>query len=94
MTEGERIELYNNLCDFRDELNTIFPLPSQKIHTLSQAIIFVRGTTAKWERSDKSEPIIVNGRAIGSTNCTCSTCGVIGRSDYRLCPNCGAKMHN
>ena len=93
MTEAERVTLYNNLCDFREELQNVYPLPTKKINTLSQAIIYVRGTTATWQPTAESQPIIINGRAVGSTCCTCSACRFpYGRSDFRLCPNCGAKM--
>lgn len=92
-TEHERVRLYNDLCDFREEIKDIYPPQTCRIDALTRAIQYVRGTTAVWKPTAESEPIIINGRAIGSTNCTCSACGMIGRSDYRLCPKCGAKMH-
>ena len=94
MTEAERVELYNSLCDFREELQNIYPQQTKKIHTLTQAIIFVRGTTAKWERVPESQNIIADNRCVAFAPSACSSCHFLGRSDYKLCPNCGAKMHH
>ena len=92
-TEHERIRLYNDLCDYREEVKDIYPPQTRRIDTLTRAIQFVRGTTGVWKPTAESEPILINGRAVGSTNCVCSVGGETGRSNYRLCPQCGAKMH-
>ena len=95
MTEAQRVELYNSLCDFREELQGIYPRPTQKIHTLTQAITFIRGTTAKWERLPESQNILADNCCIAFAPSACSACHfALGRSDFHICPNCGAKMHH
>lgn len=94
MTEADRVNLYNSLCDFREELQGIFPHPTKKIDTLTKAITYIRGTTAKWERTSDSQNIIVQNKCVAFAPSACSACHfALGRSDFRICPNCGAKMH-
>lgn len=93
MTEGERVEIYNALIDWRDELSQItIPSQSKRIHVLSGAIAYLRGTTAQWQPTNETKTEIINSRPVASP-CTCSSCRFArGFSDYRFCPQCGARM--
>ena len=93
MTEGERVQLYNSLCDFRDELRLItIPSQTRNIHTLTQAIDFVHGTTIRWLSTEDTHDIFNGDRLVYRFPCTCSSCGFArGFSDFKLCPQCGGR---
>ena len=95
MTERERINLYNDLCDFKSDLQAVyFPPQTKQIDIITRAISYVRGTQAKWVHTPQSEhEYAPNGALLRTSHCTCSSCGFAdGRSDFRICPNCGARM--
>ena len=77
-TEGERITLLNDLCDFEQDLKVyITPPKTREIDILRRAIAFVRGSRGRW----------VNNFT------TCNLCSFNkGSAEYRFCPNCGARM--
>lgn len=94
MTEQERIQLYNDLCDFKADLLEIrLPPQTKNISTVSRAIEYVRGVSAKWLKTELSEPILVDGHAVASSHMKCSCCRFDkGESSFRFCPKCGARM--
>ena len=94
MTENERVELYNDLCDFKSDLQMIcYPPQTRQIDILSRAIAYVKGTSAKWEKSNDSKDFFNDERFAFFAPSTCSSCHFAhGRSDFRRCPNCGARM--
>ena len=94
MTEGERVQLYNDLCDWRDALAEItFPPQTKNIDILSRAITYVRGDTAKWLRTEASKTQVIGDRT-HLAPVACSRCSFPrGSSDFRVCPQCGAKMN-
>ena len=93
MTEGERIEIYNALMDWRDELSHItIPSQSKRIHVLSQAIAFIRGTVACWQPTKETTTKVIDSHPVAFP-CKCSSCAFArGFSDFRFCPQCGARM--
>ena len=98
MTEGERIQLYNGLCDFKEELEGIsYPSQTSKIDLLRRAIEYVRNSPARWlEMSDSEVDSVVNEpRLPYMFPRKCSSCGFArGFSDFRLCPQCGCRMQS
>ena len=94
MTEGERITLYNDLCDYKEELQGIhYPSQTRQIDILSRAILFVRGTRANWLKQPNSVATFQDQKFIYFSPVKCSSCAFpYGRSDFRICPNCGARM--
>ena len=78
MTEGERITLLNDLCDYEQELKTvIYPSKTRELDIVRRAIAFVRGSRAQW----------INN------NTMCSGCGFAeGNETFKFCPSCGARM--
>ena len=94
MTEGERIQLYNNLCDFKEELEEIhYPPQTRKIDILRRAIDYVRGNPARWLKLPDTQQIVSDGRLKYLFPCECSSCGFArGFSDFKLCPQCGSRM--
>ena len=94
MTEADRVNLYNDLCDFRDELSIIqYPSQTKRIDILSRAIAYVHGNHATWLRIPESiTETTANGLPFVFPM-QCSSCLFAwGRSDYNICPRCGAKM--
>ncbi len=94
MTEGERVALYNAICDWKDALMEItYPPQTQKIDILNRTASYLRGTTATWSPTDASETITTQGRRPIVTRCLCSRCGFSrGESDFKYCPNCMSRM--
>ena len=94
MIEGERVQLYNELCDFKEELEGIhFPPQTKKIDTLRRAIEYVRGTPAKWLTTADTQQMMNDNRLLYLFPCKCSLCGFNrGFSDFKLCPQCGSRM--
>ena len=94
MTERERIALYNDLCDFKEELSLIrLPPQTKKINTLSRAIEYVYGTTAKWQKTPDTCEEFVGERLVALTQMQCSACRFAHRrTDFKYCPNCGTKI--
>lgn len=96
MTEAERINLYNDLCDYEDDLRKIsYPSQTKAIDMIHRAIVYVRGTSAKWLTNTACAlPVLdESNRLLYHANCTCSSCGFIGgMSTFKLCPNCGSRM--
>ena len=78
MTEGERIRLLNDLCDYEQTLKQIImPSPTKEIDIMRRAIAFVRGSRSKWDN---------NGTL-------CHNCGFNeGKEKFIFCPMCGARM--
>ena len=94
MTEGERINLYNDLCDYEEDLKLIsYPSQTKAIDIIHRAIVYVRGITARWITSNALPVLDENKKVIAYHNCECSSCHFIGGvSTFKLCPNCGAHM--
>ena len=94
MTEGERVRLYNDLCDFMDDLKSItYPPQTKQIDILSRAVMFVRGSTAVWQRGTDSTQVPSQTKAFAYYPCTWSFCHFAsGRTDYKFCPSCGTRM--
>ena len=94
MKEGERIQLYNDLCDYKAELEEIsYPSQTRKIDILRRAIEYVRGNSARWLTSPDTQRIIHDNRLAYLFPCECSCCHFDrGFSDFRLCPQCGSRM--
>ena len=94
MTEGERVQLYNSLCDFKEELEEIhYPPQTKKIDILRRAIDYVRGTPARWLSTADTQQIVKGNRLVYSFPCRCSVCAFDrGFSDFKLCPQCGSRM--
>lgn len=80
MKEAERVRLYNDLTDYEMDLKSIiYPPKTKEIDMIQRAIACVRGERGKW--------IASNGTNI------CNRCRFDeGKSSFRYCPNCGAKM--
>ena len=96
MTEGERVAIYNDLCDWRDELAQItYPSQTKRIDILTRAIAYVRGETAKWLTTESTDSLtLTDGRTIIAP-VACSRCAFSrGASDFRFCPQCGTKIKN
>lgn len=94
MTEAERVTLYNDLCDFRDDLKVIhYPPQTKQIDILTRAISYVRGDQAKWLRLPESVTDVDANRMPFTFPMQCSSCKFSwGRSDFLLCPKCGSRM--
>lgn len=94
MKEAERVELYNDLCDFEQELMQItFPPQTRKLDIIHRAIVYVKGERAKWESDGSSVAVLDgNGRMLYLADVKCSACGFRAHSDYKFCPNCRARM--
>lgn len=94
MTEAERITLYNDLCDYEQDLRAImYPPQTKAIDTIHRAIAFVRGNKADWIRSGGTHVYDDLGNLIRTDFCTCSSCGFTrGSSDFKYCPYCASKM--
>ena len=98
MNEGERVQLYNDLFDFKSELEEIsYPSQTRKIDILRRAIEYVRNTHARWLPMDAIDvdkvmndvhlPYIFPRK--------CSSCGFArGFADFRICPQCGSRMQS
>jgi len=98
MTEGERIQLYNELCDFKSELEEIhYPTQTKKIDILRRAIEYVRNQPAQWlMMSNEEVDKVINDPSLPYTfPRKCSACGFNkGFFGFRLCPQCGRRMQN
>lgn len=94
MRDGDRIQVYNDLCDFKDELEQIhYPSQTRRIDILKRAIDYVKGTPAHWNSTTETQQIFSDERYVYSFPCTCSGCGFArGFSDFKLCPQCGCRM--
>ena len=94
MTEGERIQLYNDLCDYTDELEQIsYPSQTRRISILARAVAYVRGESARWLTMKDTQQIIHGDRLAYLFPMQCSSCHFDrGFSDFRLCPQCGSRM--
>lgn len=95
MTEAERVELYNDLCDFELELHAItYPPQSKKINTLRRAIAFVGGTRGRWVCDASATPVFDGNRIIYYESCKCNQCSFSNHtlSTFKFCPSCGARM--
>ena len=94
MTEAERIKLYNDLCDYEEDLRMItYPSQTKAIDIIHRAVIYVRGVHANWLTSNALPILDENNKVIHYENCICSSCGFAhGTSTYRICPSCGARM--
>ena len=92
MTESERITLYNDLCDYEQDLfNVVHPPQTKAIDIVHRAVAYVRGTSAHW--AGGVDVLDKNGNLLRRDYCTCSACGFSrGSSDFKHCPNCTAKM--
>ena len=94
MTEAERVQLYNDLCDLKSDMQEIsYPPQTRQVDILSRAISFVKGVHAKWLKQPNSINTYSNDHLLYYSPTTCSSCHFAqGRSDFRICPNCGARM--
>ena len=94
MTEGERVRLYNDLCDYEQDLRMVtIPPRTREIDIINRAIAYVRGTTSKWIATpDSVQRFDPKGR-VYVINMECRECKFQGGlSTYRICPQCGARM--
>ena len=98
MKEGERIQLYNDLTDFKYELEQVsYPTQTKKIDILRRAIEYVRNTTARWLPMDNKEvdAVVNDARLPYIFPRKCSSCGFArGFADFRICPQCGSRMQS
>lgn len=98
MKDGDRVQLYNDLYDFKEELEEIsYPSQTRKIDILRRAIEYVRNSPAKWlPMDDKEVDAVVNDAKLPYIfPRRCSACGFSrGFSDFKLCPQCGSRMQN
>ena len=94
MTEGERVQLYNDLCDYKDELEQIsYPSQTRRINILARAVAYVRGDSARWLPMEDTQQIIKDNRLVYLFPMQCSSCRFDrGFSDFKLCPQCGCRM--
>lgn len=94
MTDGERVQLYNDLCDFKDELEQIhYPVQTKKIDIIRRAIEYVRGNPAKWLSTEDTQQILSENRLAYLFPVKCSVCGFKrGFSDFKYCPQCISRM--
>ena len=94
MTERDRVNLYNDLCDYKDALaEIIVPPKTKEIALISRAISYVRGSNAKWLHMPDTKPVTKDGRALYFLPTQCSFCGFAeGRSSYKFCPECGSRI--
>ena len=93
MNEAERVRLYNDLIDFKDDLQQIsYPPQTRNIDILKRAIEYVRGSSAHWTPAKDATADIIDRHPVVYP-CQCSSCHfAYGRSDFKLCPSCGAVM--
>ena len=98
MKEGERIQLYNDLCDYKAELEEIsYPSQTRKIDILRRAIEYVRNSKAQWlDMSNEEVDKVVNDAHLPYIfPRKCSSCGFTrGFADFKLCPQCGSRMQS
>ena len=94
MKEADRIQLYNDLCDYEQELKAIYyPPKTMEADMIHRAILFVRGETGRWVLAEASPVFDGHERIIGYTGCKCDKCGFSdGKSTFKFCPSCGARM--
>ena len=93
MTEAERVRLYNDLCDYEQDLQLItIPPRTKEIDIIRRAIAYVRGVNAHWIKTPSSQ-VDTSGHIPVSTSMECSSCHFAnGRSDFRICPQCSARL--
>ena len=93
MTEAERVRLYNDLCDYEQDLQLItIPPRTKEIDIIRRAITYVRGTNAHWIKTPLSQ-VDTSEMFPFTTAMECSSCHFAnGRSDFRICPQCSARM--
>ena len=94
MTEAERINLYNDLCDYELELRQIvYPNKTREVDIIHRAVQYVRGNQARWVTRDALPVLNDKGNIVKYTSAKCSFCGFAsGDSDYKFCPNCASRM--
>ena len=94
MKESDRIDLYNDLSDYEQELREIvFPNMSREINIIHRAVQYVRGNQARWITKN-AVPVFNDDKTIAYySSCTCSSCSFAsGLSTYRFCPSCASRM--
>ena len=92
MTEAERVQLYNDLCDYEEDLRMItYPSKTREIDIIHRAVVYVRGKTGQWKNGT---PVLdENNKIKYLVNCQCSSCGFAdGKSTFKICPSCSARM--
>ena len=94
MTEAERVRLYNDLCDYEQELKSVlYPQKTREIDIMQRAIKFVKGEQSRWIVTGGQPVLDENSRVMDYTGCTCERCKFsMGMSSFRYCPNCSARM--
>ena len=95
MLEAERVRLYNDLCDYEQELKgVLLPRKTREIDIIHRAATYVRGERSRWVVSGAGcLPVFDGDKICDFVNATCENCKFGGgRASFRFCPNCGAKM--